>query len=42
MGLYNGLQVTELDSHANVSVAGNGTTVIAKNGHSATVTPIFP
>ncbi len=42
MGSYNGLMVTELDSHANMSVAGNGTTVIAKSGHFATVTPFSP
>jgi hypothetical protein len=42
MGLYNGLQVIELDSHANMSVAGSGTTVIAKSGHFATVTPFSP
>ena len=42
MGSYNGLQVTELDSHANMSVAGNGTTVIAKSGNFATVTPFSP
>ncbi len=39
MGTYYGLNVTELDSHANMSVAGGGTTVIAKSGHFATVTP---
>ena len=42
MGSHNGLQMTELDSHANMSVAGNGTTVIAKSGHFATVTPFSP
>ncbi len=40
MGHYNGLQVTELDSHANImSVAGSNTTVIARSGLFATVTP---
>jgi hypothetical protein len=42
MGCYNGLMVTELDSHANMSVASNGTTVMAKSGHFATVTPFSP
>ena len=42
MGVYNGLLVTELDSHANMSVTGNGTTVIATSGHFATVTPFSP
>jgi hypothetical protein len=34
--------VTELDSHANMSVAGGGITVIAKSGHFAMVTPFSP
>jgi hypothetical protein len=42
MGYYNGLNVTELDSHANMSVAGSGSTVIARSGHFAMVTPFFP
>ncbi len=42
MGTYYGLNMTELDSHANMSVAGGGTTVIAKSGHFATVTPFSP
>ncbi len=42
MGSYNGLMVSELDSHANMSVAGNGTTVIVKSGHFATVTLFSP
>ncbi len=36
MGTHYGLNVTELDSHANMSVAGGGTTVITKSGHFAT------
>ena len=38
---YNGTlsSATELDSHANMPVAGNGTTVIARTGRHATVTP---
>jgi hypothetical protein len=42
MGTYYGLNVMELDSHANMSVAGGGTSVIAKSGHFATVTPFSP
>jgi hypothetical protein len=42
MGYYNGLNVTELDSHANMSVAGSGSSVIARSGHFATVTPFSP
>jgi hypothetical protein len=42
MGTYYGLNLTELDSHANMSVAGSGSTVIAKSGHFATVTPFSP
>ncbi len=42
MGYYNCLNVTELDSHANMSVAGSGSTVIARSGHVATVTPFSP
>jgi hypothetical protein len=42
MGYYNGLNVTELDSHAIMSVVGSGSTVIARSGHFATVTPFSP
>jgi hypothetical protein len=42
MGYYNGLNVTELDSHANMSVACSGSTVIARSGHFAMVTPFSP
>jgi hypothetical protein len=42
MGHYNGLLVTELDSHANMFVAGSNTTVIARSGQFATVTPFSP
>ncbi len=42
MRYYNGLNVTELDSHANMSVTGSGSTVIARSGHFATVTPFSP
>jgi hypothetical protein len=34
--------MTELDSHANMSVAGSGSTVIARSEHFATVTPFSP
>ena len=39
VGLYKGQSVTELDSHANMAVAGRDCTIIAKSGHYATVTP---
>ena len=39
IGLYGSQSVTELDSHANTAVAGQGCTIIAKSGHCATVTP---
>jgi hypothetical protein len=42
MGYYNGLNVTELDFYANMSVAGSGSTVIATSGHFAMVTPFSP
>ena len=37
--MYKGQSVTELDSHANMAVAGRDCTIIAKSGHYATVTP---
>lgn len=37
--MYQGQSVTELDSHANMAVAGRDCTIIAKSGHYATVTP---
>jgi hypothetical protein len=39
MGMYSGLSATKLDSHANMAVAGNETTIIARSGAFATVTP---
>ena len=40
MGLYaNDISVTELDSYANMAVAGSGTTLIARTGQHATITP---
>jgi hypothetical protein len=39
LGGYDGQSATELDSHANMAVAGNGVLVISKSGMSATVTP---
>ena len=39
IGLYGGLYVTELDSHANMAVAGGGCTIIFKSGQYANVTP---
>ena len=39
VGSYGCLSVTELDSHANMAVAGRDCTIIAKSGHHATVTP---
>jgi hypothetical protein len=41
VGLYKGQSVTELDSHANMAVAGRDCTIIAKSGHYATVTPFL-
>ena len=37
--LYGCLSVTELDSHANMAVAGRDCTIISRSGHHATVTP---
>ena len=39
VGSYGCLSVTELDSHANMAVAGRDCTIIARSGHYATVTP---
>ena len=39
MGTYGCLSVTELDSHANMAVAGGDCTIIARSGHFANVTP---
>ena len=39
VGSYGSQSVTELDSHANMAVAGQDCTIIAKSGHYATVTP---
>jgi hypothetical protein len=39
MGMYSGLSATELDSHANMAVAGSETMVIARSGMFANVTP---
>ncbi len=39
IGLYGDLSVTELDSHANMAVAGSGCTIINKSGQYANVTP---
>ena len=39
VGSYGCLSVTELDSHANMAVAGKDCTIIARSGHYATVTP---
>ena len=41
VGSYGCLSVTELDSHANMAVAGRDCTIIAKSGHLATVTPFL-
>jgi hypothetical protein len=41
MGMYSGLPATELDSHANMAVAGNETTIIARSGAFANVTPFL-
>ena len=39
LGAYSGQGATELDSHANMAVAGNDCTIIATSGRHATVTP---
>ena len=39
IGLYGDLSVTELDSHANMAVAGKNCTIIANSGQYANVTP---
>jgi len=39
IGLYGNLSVTELDSHANMAVAGKNCTIIATSGQYANVTP---
>ncbi len=39
LGAYSGQEATELDSHANMAVAGNDCTIIATSGRYATVTP---
>jgi len=39
LGTYSGQGATELDSHANMAVAGFDCTVIATSGRYATVTP---
>jgi hypothetical protein len=41
LGGYDGQSATELDSHANMAVVGNGVLVISKSGMSATVTPFL-
>ncbi len=38
IGLYGNLSVTELDSHANMAVAGSGSTFIFKSGQYPNVT----
>ena len=39
MGDYSGQSATELDSHANMAVAGANVSIISKSGLVATVTP---
>jgi hypothetical protein len=39
VGSYESQSVTELDSHANMAVAGRDCMIIAKSGHHANVTP---
>jgi hypothetical protein len=38
IGFYGDLSITELDSHANMAVAGSGCTIIARSGQYANVT----
>ena len=42
MGDYSGQSATELDSHANMAVAGANVSIISKSGLVATVTPFLP
>ena len=42
MGQYSGQSATELDSHANMAVAGTNVSIISKSGLKATVTPFSP
>ena len=42
MGDYGGQSATELDSHANMAVAGANVSIISKSGLIATVTPFSP
>ena len=39
VGSYENQSITELDSHANMAVAGQDCTIIAMSGHHANVTP---
>jgi len=39
IGFYGDLSITELDSHANMAVAGSGCTIISRSGQYANVTP---
>ena len=39
LGAYSGQGATELDSHANMAVAGSDCTIVATSGRYATVTP---
>ncbi len=41
MGEYGGQTATELDSHANMAVAGANVSIISKKGLVATVTPFL-
>ncbi len=41
MGSYAALGAMELDSHANMAVAGSNCNIIATSGHYANVTPFF-
>ena len=42
MGDFGGQSATELDSHANMAVAGANVSIISKSGLIATVTPFSP
>ena len=42
MGDFGGQSATELDSHANMAVAGANLSIISKSGLIATVTPFSP
>ena len=41
VGLYGCMSITEVDSRANMAVAGSNSTIIQRSGHYANVTPLL-